>query len=53
MATRTFYKPGTQRAYIRGLPSIYQTDSIVHASTAAGTMAVGEDIIDVIEVDAS
>jgi hypothetical protein len=35
---------------MRGLSSIYQTDSIVDAATAAA-MAVEEDIIDVIEVD--
>jgi hypothetical protein len=48
------YEPGTQRerAYMRGISSIYQTDSIVDASTAAAT-AVEEDIIDVIEVDCS
>jgi hypothetical protein len=46
------YEPGTQRerAYMRGISSIYQTDSIVDASTAAAT-AVESDIIDVIEVD--
>jgi hypothetical protein len=46
------YEPGTQRerAYMRGISSIYQTDSIVDASTAAAT-AVEADIIDVIEVD--
>jgi hypothetical protein len=37
---------------MRGLSSIYQTDSIVDAATAA-KMAVEEDIIDVIEVDTS
>jgi hypothetical protein len=48
------YEPGTQRerAYMRGISSIYQTESIVDASTAAAT-AVEEDIIDVIEVDCS
>jgi hypothetical protein len=35
---------------MRGISSIYQTDSIVDASTAAAT-AVESDIIDVIEVD--
>jgi hypothetical protein len=46
------YEPGTQRerAYMRGIASIYQTDSIVDASTAAA-VAVEEDIVDVIEVD--
>jgi hypothetical protein len=46
------YEPGTQRerAYMRGLSSIYQTNSRVDAATAAA-MAVEEDIIDVIEVD--
>ena len=46
------YEPGTQRdrAYMRGISSIYQTDSIVDASTAAAT-AVEADIIDIIEVD--
>jgi hypothetical protein len=46
------YEPGTilERAYMRGISSIYQTDSIVDASTAAAA-AVEEDIIDVIEVD--
>ena len=46
------YKPGTilERAYMRGISSIYQTDSMVDASTAAAA-AVEEDIIGVIEVD--
>jgi hypothetical protein len=46
------YKPRTprERAYIRGLSSIYQTDSMVDASTAAAAIAVEEDVIDVIEV---
>jgi hypothetical protein len=46
------YEPGTQRerAYMRGLSSIYQTDSIVDAATAAAA-AVEGDVIDVIEVD--
>jgi hypothetical protein len=35
---------------MRGLSSIYQTDSIVDAATAPA-MAVADDIIDVIEVD--
>ena len=35
---------------MRVLSSIYQTDSIVDASTAAAAV-VEEDIIDVIEVD--
>jgi hypothetical protein len=48
------YEPGTQRerAYMRGISSIYQKDSMVDASTAAAT-AVEEDVIDVIEVDCS
>jgi hypothetical protein len=48
------YEPGTiiERAYIRGISSIYQTDSTVNASTAAA-IAVEEDIIDIIEVDCS
>jgi hypothetical protein len=37
---------------MRGLSSIYQTDSIVDAATAA-VMAVEGDVIDVIEVDTS
>ena len=37
---------------MRGISSIYQTDSIVDASTATAT-AVEADIIDVIEVDIS
>ena len=37
---------------MRGLSSIYQTDSIVDASTVAAAV-VEEDIIDVIEVDTS
>jgi hypothetical protein len=48
------YWPGTQRerAYVRGtsISSIYQTDSMVDASTVAAAV-VEEDIIDVIEVD--
>jgi MULE transposase domain len=46
------YEPGTERerAYMRGLSSIYQTDSMVDAATAAG-VAVEGDVIDVIEVD--
>ena len=46
------YEPGTQmeRAYMRGISSIYQTDSMVDASTAAAR-AVEEDVLDVIEVD--
>jgi hypothetical protein len=39
-----------ERAYIYGISSIYQTDSMVDASTAAAR-AVEGDIIDVIEVD--
>jgi hypothetical protein len=39
-----------ERAYMRGISSIYETDSIVDASTAAA-MAMEEDVIDVIEVD--
>jgi hypothetical protein len=35
---------------MRGLSSIYQTDPMVDASTAAA-IAVEEDVIDVIEVD--
>jgi hypothetical protein len=35
---------------MRRLSSIYQTDSMVDASTAAA-IAVEEDIIDVIEID--
>jgi hypothetical protein len=35
---------------MRGLSSIYQTDSMVDAATAA-VMAVEGDVIDVIEVD--
>jgi hypothetical protein len=35
---------------MRGIASIYQTESMVDASTAAAA-AVEEDIIDVIEVD--
>jgi hypothetical protein len=35
---------------MRGISSIYETDSMVDASTAAVT-AVEEDVIDVIEVD--
>jgi hypothetical protein len=48
------YEPGTQRerAYMRGISSIYETDSIVDASTAAA-IAVEEHIIDVIDVDCS
>jgi hypothetical protein len=48
------YELGTQRerAYIRGLSSIYQTDSIVDAFTATAEV-VEEDIIDVIKVDTS
>jgi L-fucose mutarotase/ribose pyranase (RbsD/FucU family) len=38
------------RAYMQGILSIYQTDSMVDASTAAAR-AVEGDIIDVIEVD--
>jgi hypothetical protein len=37
---------------MRGISSIYETDSIVDASTAAA-IAVEEDVIDVIEVDCS
>jgi hypothetical protein len=48
------YEPGTQRerAYMRGISSIYQTDSMLDASTAAAT-AVEEDVIDVIDVQYS
>ena len=46
------YEPGTimERAYMRCISSIYQTDSMVDASTAAAR-AVEEDVLDVIEVD--
>jgi hypothetical protein len=39
-----------ERAYMQGISSIYPTDSMVDASTAAAT-AVEGDVIDVIEVD--
>jgi hypothetical protein len=39
-----------ERAYMRCISSIYQTDPMVDASTAAAR-AVEEDVLDVIEVD--
>jgi hypothetical protein len=46
------YEPGTQRerGYMRGLSSIYQTDSIVDSATAAAIL-IEREVISGIEVD--
>jgi MULE transposase domain len=48
------YEPGTERerAYMRGLSSIYQVDTIADSATSAAELIEGE-VIDCIEVDTS